>query len=41
MMTSTNNVSISITEADLAEINTAIQTLQTKLLPYSIDSFRG
>jgi hypothetical protein len=34
MMTSTNNVPISITEADLTAINTSIQTLQTKLLPY-------
>jgi hypothetical protein len=34
MMTSTNNVSISITEADLTDINASIQELQTKLLPY-------
>ena len=34
MMTSANKVSISITEADLAEIQAGIQTLQTKLLPY-------
>lgn len=35
-MPSVNQVSIRIAAADLAEINTSIQTLQTKLLPYLV-----
>jgi hypothetical protein len=33
-MSQTNQVSFSISEADMAEIKTAIQTLQTKLMPH-------
>jgi hypothetical protein len=36
MMTSSSKVSINISEADLAEINAGIQTLQNKLMPYLV-----
>ena len=35
-MSSVNQTSIQITAADLADISTSIQTLQTKLLPYLV-----
>ena len=35
-MSTVNQASIRIAAADLAEINTSIQTLQTKLLPYLV-----